>query len=527
MKKKLALLLAVIMLATALVGCGGSNAPAGTGESSEAKTGHKDSLIIGTDADINNLNLQDQQDQINNIVLKNTHQTLVFFNNGSEGEERFTPCLATDWEYTDDTHVVMHLRDDVYFNDGEKTPMTAEDVKFTLDMAMENKIKNSLEGAGYVGCKVLDEHTIELEIAKYNNEFVQTLSTVPLGIQSKKAYDDGVENPYYIGTGPYKFDEWVEGEYCRLKKVEDYWGNNLPEDDPLRAGVAETIEFRPYIEASARVIALQTGEIDVCVNPPINELEYLEKDDNITVYEQTGTRLFYFGFNTQKAPWDNEKLRQAVACAIDRDAVLDVAVYGKGTLQKTILNRGLWGFYDDMEGFNYDVERAKKLMEEAGVKPGEVKTTLTYATGTPYEQIATVIQANLAEIGIEVTLNPMETATLKSTCMDGGHELFLWRWNEDSKVDFVYRDLFYTGSGSNYHHYSDAKVDELVDLVATEKDPDKRLQDAKELQEYLVNACPQVPLYIANLVIAYQKDLQGTYFYGGGNHDWRHAYIAQ
>ena len=180
-----------------------------------------------------------------------------------------------------------------------------------------------------------------------------------------------------------------------------------------------------------------------------------------------------------------------------------------------------------MEGFNYDVERAKKLMEEAGVKPGEVKTTLTYASGTPYEQIATVIQANLAEIGIEVTLNPMETATLKSTCMDGGHELFLWRWNEDSKVDFVYRDLFYTGSGSNYHHYSDAKVDELVDLVATEKDPDKRLQDAKELQEYLVNACPQVPLYIANLVIAYQKDLQGTYFYGGGNHDWRHAYIAQ
>lgn len=527
MKKKLALLLAVIMLATALVGCGGSNAPAGTGETSEAKTGHKDSLIIGTDADINNLNLQDQQDQINNIVLKNTHQTLVFFNNGSEGEERFTPCLAKDWEYTDDTHVVMHLRDDVYFNDGEKTPMTAEDVKFTLDMAMQNKIKKSLEGAGYVGCKVIDPHTIELEIAKYNNEFVQTLSTVPLGIQSKKAYDDGVKDPYYIGTGPYKFDEWVEGEYCRLKKVEDYWGNDLPADDPLRAGVAETIEFRPYIEASARVIALQTGEIDVCVNPPINELEYLEKDKNITVYEQTGTRLFYFGFNTQKAPWDNEKLRQAVACAIDRNAVLDVAVYGKGTLQKTILNRGLWGFYDDMEGFPYDVARAKKLMEEAGFKPGEIKTTLTYATGTPYEQIATVIQSNLAEIGIEVTLNPMETATLKSTCMDGGHELFLWRWNEDSKVDFVYRDLFYTGSGSNYHHYSDAKVDELVDLVATEKDPDKRLADAKELQEYLVNACPQVPLYIANLVIAYQKDLQGTYFYGGGNHDWRHAYIAQ
>lgn len=70
--------------------------------------------------------------------------------------------------------------------------------------------------AGYVGCTVVDDYTIEIEIEKYNNEFIQSLASVPLSIQSKKAYDDGVEDPYYIGTGPYKFDEWVEGEYCRL-----------------------------------------------------------------------------------------------------------------------------------------------------------------------------------------------------------------------------------------------------------------------------------------------------------------------
>ena len=257
------------------------------------------------------------------------------------------------------------------------------------------------------------------------------------------------------------------------------------------------------------------------------KLQYLEEDKNITVYEQTGTRLFYFAFNVEKAPWDNQTLRQAVACAIDRSAVLEAAVYGKGTPQTTILNRGLWGFYDDMEGFDYDVERAKALMAEAGYPDGGITTTLSYATGTPYEQIATIIQANLADIGITVTLEPMETATLKSACVDGSQELFLWRWNEDSKVDFVYRDLFYTGSGSNYHHYGDAKADEMIDIVATEKDADKRLEAAQELQTYLVDACPQVPLYIANLVVAYNKDLQGQYFYGGGNHDWRHAYIAQ
>lgn len=539
MKKRIALLLSAVMVVSALTACGGGKTSGGStsttaaaGETSAETTAsdgtvgaHKDSLIIGTDADINSLDLQQQQDQINNIVLKNTHQTLVFFNNDPEAEERFEPCLATSWEFTDDTHIKMTLRDDVYFNDGAQTPMTAEDVKFTLDMAMTTMAAPNL--TGFVACNVVDDHTIEIEIESYNNEFVQSLASVNLSIQSKKAYDDGVEDPYYIGTGPYKFDEWVEGEYCRLVKVDDYWGNSLPAEDNLSAGVVETLEFRPYIESSSRVIALQAGEIDVCVNPPINELEYLEEDSNITVYEQAGTRLFYFAFNVEKAPWDNQKLRQAVACAIDRNAVLEAAVYGKGTPQTTILNRGLWGFYDDMEGFDYDVDRAKELMAEAGYPDGGITTTLTYASGAPYDQIATVIQANLAEIGVTVTLNQMETATLKSTCVEGGQELFLWRWNEDSKVDFVYRDLFYTGSGSNYHHYSDAKADELTDLVATEKDPEKRLADAKELQEYLVDACPQVPLYIANLVIAYNKNLKGEYLYGGGNHDWRHAYIAE
>lgn len=544
MKKRIALLLSVVLLAGSVAGCGGGGKESSPDTTAAAQTGqaadagqtdgaggapavpaHKATLVIDTDADINTLDLQKQQDQINNIVLKNTHQTLVFFTNGEDGKDRFVPCLATDWNFKDDTHIVMHLRDDVYFNDGNKTPMTAADVKFTLDMAMQNMVASNL--AGYVSCTVVDDHTIEIEIESYNNEFIQSLASDPLSIQSKKAYDDGVQDPYYIGTGPYKFDKWVEGEYCRLVKVDDYWGNSLPADDQLAAGVSDAIEFRPYIEASSRVIALQNGEIDVCVNPPINELQYLQDDKNLTVKEEAGTRLFYFAFNVEKVPWDNEKLRQAVACSIDRNSVLEAAVYGNGTLQKTILNRGLWGFYDDMEGFDYDVDRAKSLMAEAGYPDGGITTTLSYASGTPYDEIATVIQANLAAIGINATLEPMETATLKSACVDGSHELFLWRWNEDSKVDFVYRDLFYTGSGSNYHHYADPKADAMIDQVATEKDPDKRLEVAKELQEYLVNTCPQVPLYIANLVIAYNKNLKGEYLFGGGNHDWRHAYIAE
>lgn len=510
--KRLWTLSLILLMAVGIVFAGGSNEK--TAASSVADDGlpaHKAELIIGSAADINNLDLQAQQDQINNIVLKSTHQTLVFFTN----EGTFEPGLATSWEFTDDTHIVFHLDPRAKFNDG--SPLTSEDVKFTIDMAMDSYVANTLKGL--VKTTIIDASTIEMEIETYNNEFVQSLASIPLAIQSKKAYESGMAQPYLVGSGPYMYDEWIEGEYVRLKKNPNYWREDV--------GISDFITFRPILEDSSRVIALQTGEIDVCINPPINELEFLAKDKNITVFEKPGSRLFYFAFNVEKAPWNNQKLRQAVACAIDRESVLEVAVYGKGTPQTTILNRGLWGFYDDMEGFDYDVERAKQLMAEAGYPNGGIKTTILIANSSPYINIAQVIQANLKVIGIDVAIQTVDDATLKADCKSGTQELYLWRWNEDSKVDFVYRDLFYTGSGSNYQHYSDAHADELIDLVATEKDQDKRMQYGIELQEYLVEACPQVPLYIANLVIAYNKNLKGEYLYGGGNHDWSHAYIAE
>jgi peptide/nickel transport system substrate-binding protein len=237
--------------------------------------------------------------------------------------------------------------------------------------------------------------------------------------------------------------------------------------------------------------------------------------------------MFYFGFNVTKAPWDNKILRQAVASAINRADVLEVAVSGKGTPQTTVLNRGLYGFYDDMEGFPFDLERAKTLMTQAGYPNGGIDTTILIANSSPYNDIAQVIQGNLKQIGINVTINTVDDATLKETCKAGTQDLFLWRWNEDIKADSVYRDLFYTGQGSNYKHYSNPRADELIDLVLTEKDPDKRMNYGIELQKLLVDDCSEVPLYLANLVIAYNKNLQGTYLFGGGNHLWSHAYITE
>lgn len=512
MKKWITLLITAGLAVSALAGCGQNTKSDGAksqAQSEDGSPGHKEELIIGTVADINNLDLQKQQDATNNIVLKLTHETLIFFTN----EGTIEPRLCTGWEFKDDTHIEFKLYDKMCFSDG--SPLTAEDIKFTYDMGLANELSVL---KGLIEVNVIDPLTVEMVIDSYSNEFLQSLASVPVSIQSKAAYDSGMDEPYLIGSGPYKLDKWEPDERATFVKNENYWGD--------KKGVSERITFRPIKEASTRAIALQNGEIDVCIDPSMDNLPDLEADQKITVFERPGTRLFYLGFNVSKAPWDDLKVRQAVAHAIDRESIIDVVLMGKGQAQTTILNRGLWSFFDEMEGYPYDPAAAKAALAESGYTPGG-KIPLLISNESDYGQVAQLIQANLKEIGMDIEIQIVEPATLKTECVNGTQGLYLWRWNEDSKVDFVYRDLFYTGSGNNYHHYSDSRADELTDLILTEKNQDKRLEYSKELQEYLVEASPQVPLYIKNLIIAYNQNLQGTYLYGGGNHDWRFAYVAE
>jgi len=497
----------LLFVSLLLVSCGKSSQGS---KASSSGSGHKKELIIGTAVDINNLNLQKQSDQINNICLKLTHQGLFQL----DEQNNRIPCLATEAKWIDDKTIEIALVHNACFSDG--SPLTAKDVKFTFDMALKNPVASNL--TGLISTDIVDDYTVRMNMQGYSNDYLMSLTYIPFGIQSKAAYDSGKEEPWLIGSGQYVFDKWVEGEYSTFVKNEKYWGTN--------PGIAERITFKPLLESSSRVIALQNGEIDVCIDPPVDELELLKKSKNVTVHEQAGTRLFYFGVNCTKKPFDNEKVRQAIACAIDRNSVMQAAVKGKGTPQTTILNRGLWGFYDEMPGFNYDVERAKKLLAEAGYANG-FNTTITIANSSPYTAIAQVIQANMKAVGINVEIKTMEDATLKATCKAGTHEMFLWRWNETIRPDCVYRDLFYTGSGSNFHHYADKKADVLVDKVLTDRDLEQRKKDSIELQTYLVNACPQVPLYIANLVIAYNSNLVMPFFRSGGDHEWFNAYVKE
>lgn len=492
----------------------------------------KETLIIGTAQDINMLDPQMQNDQINNNVLALTHQSLLMLaNDAATTGITYLPMLAHAWEWEDDQTLVFHLREGIKFSDG--TPCTADDCVFTYERAMgEGTYVRGLLSL-ITGVSARDALTFVIHTKSYSNEIYSNIAGKPMSILSRAAYESGMDDPHLIGTGQYKLKERVEGQYVTLERVEGYWAEGYDSGDSygwvLAPGVAKEVTFKPILEAASRVIALQNGEIDVCIDPPTTELQFLERDDAVEVLQAPGTRLFYFGFNCAKAPFDNKLLRQAVSCAIDKETILQVVLGGRGMTQGTVVNRGVWSFYDepDLGAYAYDVERAKRLMAAAGVEPGTLSVELYAATDDPYRTIAPIIQANLAVLGIKVDIVALDQATLKAECQAGKHQMFLWRWNVIDRLDEIYTELFASGVASNYHHFADAHVDKMAIEILTQKDAELRMKESIDLQKYLAEACPQVPLYVADLIMAHRKGLSGTYLFGGGNHYWAHAYIAQ
>ncbi len=515
MKKVLLALLAVIMAAT--FGFSGVLADV------------KEDLVIGVAQEINELNPMMQNDQINNNCFALTHERLVGLDNG-RGYAVY-PEIAESYEWTDETHLVFHLNPNATFSNG--TPLTADDVVFTLNRARSDdptvsKVSGQLGLVTDVSKE--DDYTVVVTTSAYSNELIYNFGSYPLVIQSKAAYEDpSITEPWLIGSGPYSFKEWQEGQYVTFTKNANYWNQEA------RPSYAGEITFKFLLEASQRAIALQNGEIDVCIDPPVTDLRFLEEDENVTVHTQAGTRLFYLGFNVAKDPFTAQKLRQAVSCAVDKETIIDIVLDGRGKWQTSVLNRGAWSFLDndEVEGYTYDVDRAKALLEEAGYKPGELTVELFTPTDDPYKTIAPIVQANLKEIGINVDIKSMDQATLKSECAAGHQQMFLWRWNIGARVDETYRELFYTGFSTNYAQLSDPVVDDLADKVLTEMDQDQRLQYSYDYQNYMVEQVYQVPLYVPDLVIAFANglvvadsyDAPGVQLVGGGNHNWARAYV--
>ena len=237
----------------------------------------------------------------------------------------------------------------------------------------------------------------------------------------------------------------------------------------------KNLTLRIMPEASSRVISLQNGEIDICVDPPAIELSHIADTDGLSLLQVSSEKLHYLAFNMEKGVFaDNQLLRQAIATAINKDNIVTVATEGLGTPAITFFSPG-YGYYDAYDPYPYNVEKAKELLAQAGYPDG-LEFTLYY-NGNLKELMSQVIQSNLKEIGITVHIEEMEIAALKSKLADADYEAVVYNWANDSAgPDNNVRPLFRTGSSSNRTHYSDSYIDELMDKALKETDNETRLK---------------------------------------------------
>ena len=540
MKKLLSLVLIMALVTMGLFAGGGkeeTSAPApvptesagtvtssGNVKSAEVKADatYKDTVIIGIANDVNNLDPQGSNTDANMMVFYLTHERLV---NIDPDTGKVIPALATEWTVSADGCVYEFTIDkDATFTDG--TPCTAEAVKYTYDKAKTSSFA-SQKVADVIATEVIDSTHIRITLQKANQDWLTLMAHGGMSILSKAACEKDSVNGPRLGSGMFSLEEWVPGSHCSFVRYDGY-----------RKGAAPTrrIVMKLYKEASTRLIALQTGEIDVCIDPSTTDLERIKADANLDLIQTPNVVMLYMPMQMEKKGLDNVHVRKALAYAMDKESIVFAAYDGLATVHNNYINRGQFGLNENIHVYEYNLEKAKEELALSGYKPGQL--TFHIMVDKEFKKTAALIfQGACAQIGINIVLEEMETAALKGKLNDASldYELALYQFTDDLGTDYTLRnqhgstvqaDGTLKKNGSNRCNMKDATFNAMLDEALVETDSAKREQDYHEIENYLDEICPLVPICTSYINIGAKKGIVGAIWKPDAKHDFRYIALA-
>lgn len=508
--KPLALLLAALMVT--LTGCGGGGEDKGS------------SIVIGQSSEVANLNPMIQPRTPDSNV-----QCLIFdFLVIPDENLNYVGDLAKSWDISEDgTVYTFHLNEGVKWHDGED--FNADDVVFTLTSLAspeytggnEGRVMSIVGAADYQagnadsveGIKKIDDYTVEITLESPNaaflsNMYVAILPEHILAGESPADWGNDDFNRAPIGTGKYKFVEWEAGQYISLEKNEEYFGTQPSIDNVIVQFGADT----------TLVAALLNGEIDVLYNLPASEIENVEAVDGVGVYNYEMMSVYYIGLNQLDPALSDLRVRQALAYALDKQTIVDT-VYGEtATVADDIFPDNHWSHNPDVTKYEYNPEKAKELLEEAGYtmnaatgyyeKDGQtLHLTYDMSTSTDGRQVAALIQQYWKAIGVEMEVIEQDFATLayskllpnnatEETTADSFQCYTLGFGVEADPEEYNAYLSTSTGAGSwNFIHYSNPEVDDLFKQQLLETDPDARADCFHQIAKIISDDVPWIPMY--------------------------------
>ena len=507
-KKILSLVITILTLSLVLSACGGSKGI--------TRKNPADTLVVAQGADAKSLDPHATNDQPSSRVMKQIYNTLV----ASTVDMEIVPALAESWESIDELTWEFKLASGVKFHNGEE--FKASDVKFTYDRMLASPSVSHILGP-VKEIKVVDDYTVQIITSEPFAPLLSHLTHTASSILNEKAVtasgEDYGQQP--VGTGPFAFDTWQSGDRITLKAFEDYFQG---------AAAVKTVVFRNVPEGTNRTVGLETGEVDIAYD--------IEPIDKNLVIDNAGLELIegpslssqYLGFNTQKAPFDNVKVRQAINYAVDVQEIIDVVLEKAGEVAKSPLMELIFGSNEDIQGYSYDVEKAKELMKEAGFENG-FKTSIWTNDSPVRVRIAEIVQAQLKEIGIEANIEVVEWGAFLDRTSAGEHDMFILGWTTvTGDADYGLYALYHSsqhGDAGNRFFYTNPEVDKLLDIGKTEVDTDKRLAAYKEAQEIIVADAPQLFLYFSTQNVGENKAIKGFQLHPAGHHSLYNVTIEQ
>jgi peptide/nickel transport system substrate-binding protein len=497
-KKLIVLITAVMVFALALSGCG---------QKSDNQAGvQKDTLVVAQSADAKSLDPHATNDSTSSNVMKQIYNTLV----RTTEEMEIVPELAESWEQLDDLTWEFKLRQGVKFHNGEE--FKASDVKFTLErMLQSNKVGHIVEAIDKV--EVVDDYTIRIITKEPFGPLLAHLSHSASSILNEKAVTeagDGYgQNP--VGTGPFKFVSWQADDNIVLERFDDYF------EGPAKI---KQITFRVIPEGTNRTIALETGEADIAYGIEPIDMDKIANHEKLELVKAPALAMYYIGFNLDKEPFDNKLVRQAICYAINTDDIIDAVLNGAGIKAVSPIAPSVFGHNDELQGYEYNPEKAKELLKEAGYENGfETKMMIS---GSLANQIAQVVQAQLKEIGIDVAIEQIEWGTYIDKTAAGEHEMFFLGWGTvTADADYGLYPMFHSasqGSAGNRFFYENEEVDRLLEIGKTSTDANERLEAYKQAQEIIVDDAPLLPTHYKIDSAGIQKYVKGFKLHPAGHH---------
>ncbi|MDH4228605.1 MAG: ABC transporter substrate-binding protein [Nitrospirota bacterium] len=424
--------------------------------------------------------------------------------------------LATSWETPSPTVYRFHLDPRARFHDG--TPVTARDVNYTFRWILnpDNKSPHRTAYEQVTDIVVEDDHTIRFELSHPHAPF---LVNMVRGIVPAHLGDDPAYRDHPVGSGPYRLLEYVPGVAIRMEAVADY---------PQGAPPTRWLTFRILPEDTVRLLALKKGEVHLVMSAlPPDSIDLLAREPNLVVERGPGTNYNYLGFNLTDPLLSRLLVRQAIALAIDRQSIVDSLYRNQATLATGLLTPEHWAYAADVETWNHDPERARKLLDAAGFPdpPGpEPRFRLAYKTSQNEltRRIGEVLQQQLAEVGIAVSVRSYEWGTFYGDIKSGNFQLYTLSWVGIADPDMYYFAFHSTSAppeGANRGRYVNPEVDRLVEAGRLATNRDERAVIYRDVQRILARDLPYVSLWHPQVVVVRDRRLSGFELTPRGDYD--------